>query len=152
MTTESGRKQQLTAGINRHVVLELVSGEGVERMEFDIVPDQYADIRQGYLGINTPLAKAIQGGKAGQALPYTSGGAMEVRLISVDLSQNAPSKEIAERRQETYRRAIDNSDRTNAMIFASSFSGKWGDYDPTGFTEEAQEEKGDSPREEDHSH
>jgi hypothetical protein len=30
------------------------------------------------------------------------------------------------------RQAVEQADRTNAMNFASSFSGKWGDYDPQG--------------------
>lgn len=137
----SSSKQSPAAGLGMHVVLDLVTVEGLERLEFDIVPDENADFKLGFLGAGTPLARAIQGRRAGQTVPYQVGGGKEVHLISVAPASKAPSKEIAARRQETLRKAIDRADRTNAMIFASSFSGKWGDYDPTGFTEEEDEEE-----------
>ncbi len=129
-----------SAGIGMHILADLVSPDGVERLEFDIVPDENADFKLGYLGIGTPLARAIQGRKAGQTVPYHAGGATGVRLISVSPAEKPPSQDIAARRQETIRKAVDQSDRTNAMIFASSFSGKWGDYDPTGFTGEEEDQ------------
>jgi len=133
-------KQTHTAGLGMHVVIDLVivdEGEQiVDHLEFDIVPDENADFKSGFLGSSTPLARAILGRKGGQVVPYQVGGAKEVRLVSVHPSSSTPPEDVAARRQETIQKAIDQSDRTNAMIFASSFSGKWGDYDPTGFTEE----------------
>ncbi len=124
------------ADLGMQVVLDLVTEDGIERLEMEIVPDDFADFTRGYLGISTLLARTIIGKKAGDVIPYLVEGGREVRLIQVFPSQKAPPQEIADRRQETLRKALDQSDRTNAVIFASSFSGKWGDYDPTGFMDD----------------
>ena len=143
----SSNQSERSAGIGRHVILELVYMDGSERLEVDIVQDQYSDFRNGFLGAGTPLAKAIQEHTAGQVIPYTVGEAKEIRLLAVSMSTTPAPKEVAERRKETIQKAIDQSDRTNAMIFASSFTGKWGDYDPTGFTEETPKKDPDSSEE-----
>ncbi len=91
--------------------------------------------------MSTPLSTAIMGSSAGATLPYKVNDTLEVRIISVAPSQSAPPEGVQARRDEILRKAIDLSDRTNAMIFASSFSGKWGDYDPTGFLDENPEAK-----------
>ena len=119
-----------------HVVLDLVLEEGVDHLEVDIVEDDQADFSHGFLGINTPLAQAILGLTAHQSVPYRVGDGREIRVIHVSPSEAAPPEDVKARRQEVIRKAIERSDRTNAMIFASSFSGKWGDYDPTGFSED----------------
>lgn len=131
------------AGLGKHVIVELVSHAETERLEFDIVPDEYSDFENGFLGAGTPLAKILTGLPAGGNRPYHHGDAVLVRVIEVRPSSAPPPKENLEKRQETYRKAIDQSDRTNAMIFASSFSGKWGDYDPTGFESENDKDKKD---------
>lgn len=38
----------------------------------------------------------------------------------------------AARRQEVIDKAVSESDRTNTLNFASSFSSKWGGYEPAG--------------------
>lgn len=135
------------AGPGKHVVIELLSQGKSERLEFDIVPDEYASFAGGFLGAGTPLARAIFGLPAGGVRPYHQGDAQQVRVVDVRASTAPPPKENLEKRQETYRKAIDQADRTNAMIFASSFSGKWGDYDPTGFEgSESNEEEQDSKK------
>jgi hypothetical protein len=136
-----------TAGPGKHVLIEMHTLEGEERLEFDIVPDRYADFSLGFLGEGTPLAKVIEGLEPGQAADYHVGDAKLVKVLRVEPARFEIDKEIARRRQEAYRNALDQADRTNAMIFASSFSGKWGDYDPTGFTTELDEEdkKEDEP-------
>ena len=110
--------------------------EGTDRLDLEIVPDRFADVRLGFLGQNTPLALAISGHAAGEILPYSGEGIDSIKIIQVEPSSSAPPTEIADRRQETIRKAVDQSDRTNAVIFASSFSGKWGDYDPTSFKDD----------------
>ena len=125
-----------TAELGMQVVLDLVMEDGNEQLELEIVPDDFADFSRGYLGISTPLARTILGKKAGEVVPYPVEGGREVHLIQVSPSHKAPPQDVADRRQEVLRKALDQSDRTNAVIFASSFSGKWGDYDPTGFTDE----------------
>jgi hypothetical protein len=126
----------LKAGQGRHVVVELVMAAETDHLEFDIVPDEYADFEAGYLGAGTPLARAITGLFPGESAPYRVGDARLVKVVAVVPAAGPPPKEIAARRAETLRKAVDQSDRTNAMMFASSFSGKWGDYDPAAFSEE----------------
>jgi hypothetical protein len=129
-------QNRMAAGVGRRMVIELDTSEGLERLELEIVPDEYADFDRGFLGESTPLAKAIRGLRAGQSVPYRLGDARSVRVVQVEPARQPPPKENVERRQESLRKALDQADRTNAMIFASSFSGKWGDYDPTGFIDE----------------
>jgi hypothetical protein len=69
-------------------------------------------------------------------IPYKVNENREIRIFSVAPSQAAPPADAQTRHEEVVRKALEQSDRTNAMIFASSFSGKWGDYDPTGFLED----------------
>jgi hypothetical protein len=126
----------LNAGPGMHVVVAFILEEGEERLEFDVVSDDQADFAKGFLGAGTPLAKAIFGQAAGAQIPYDGGDVHAVRIIQVRPSQVAPSEDVKARREETLRKAVEASDRTNAVIFASSFSGKWGDYDPTGFLED----------------
>ena len=101
-----------------------------ERLEFVIVPDELADFPAGFLGQGTPLAQAVLGEPAGRAVPYFVGDALSVTILSIAETDRTPSQDTAARRQERYRQALEQADRTSAMIFASSFSGKWGDYDP----------------------
>jgi hypothetical protein len=119
----------LPAGLGMHVDLELVDTRGeAEAMALDIVPAAAADIKRGRIGANTPLAKAIRGKSAGAAVPYSLGDVTTVRIVRVVPSEVEISGEAAERRQEVLRRALTSAERTNAEMFAASFSGKWGDY------------------------
>lgn len=133
---ETGQQAELKAGLGAHVTIDLVLQADIERLEFDIVNDKEADFASGFLGVSTPLAQAVLGRAAHSVIPYRVNDAREVRIISVAPSQSGDRANAQKRHEEIVRRAVDQSDRTNAMIFASSFSGKWGDYDPTGFTEE----------------
>ena len=120
-----------------HVDLELIDASGgAEPLSFDIVPDKLADFKNGFLGEKTPLAQAISGHFAGERVPYRVDEIVEIHILDVQRSQASPDKGIEARRQAALRKAVKQSDLTNALLFASSFSGKWGDYDPTGLTEE----------------
>jgi hypothetical protein len=130
------------------VQVEIIYAPGAEvdkeRLEFVIVPDELADFPAGFLGQGTPLAQAILGEPVGRVVPYFSGDARSVTILSASPTDRTPSPETPVRRQERYRQALEQSDRTNAMIFASSFSGKWGDYDPQGIERwEAEEPQAD---------
>ena len=127
----SQKPKDLLADLGTHVELELLlQQDEVERLTFDLVPDESADFARGFLGIGTPLAQAIYRRAAGSVVPYRVGDARSIRILSVTRAESAPPEDVARRRQETIQKAVDQSDRTNAMMFASSFSGKWGDYDP----------------------
>lgn len=122
-----------TASIGTHVVVELLGASGdTERLEFDIVPDQSADFTRGFLGEGTPLAKAIMDQPAGALLAYLTDETVQVRILAVTASKSWPDKNQAQKREERMRQARQQVERTNAILFASSFSGKWGDYDPDG--------------------
>jgi hypothetical protein len=114
------------------VRIELTYEFSIEQLEFIIVPDDQADFSAGFLGVGTPLAQAILDKTVGSQVPYMVGDASSVRVLSISKTDKVPSQDVVGRREERKRQVIEQSDRTSAMIFASSFSGKWGDYDPQG--------------------
>lgn len=128
---------KLKAGLGMHVEVELMSRSGeADRMAFDIVPDSSADYARGYLSEATPLAKAIIGHTEGETLPYKMAELVAVRILKVSKSEGTNLDELAEERQAKYDQAVRDAERTNAVNFASSFSGKWGDYDPDSLPKE----------------
>lgn len=136
----TGEKQR-PALSGAHVEVELIDASGErEGLSFDIVPDKLADFKNGFLGEKTPLAQAINGHFAGERVPYRVDEIVEIHILDVQRSQASPDKGIEARRQAALRKAVKQSDLTNAVLFASSFNGKWGDYDPTGLTEEMDKE------------
>ncbi len=130
-----------TVSVGSHVEIELVYLGGSDILAFDIVLDEQADFARGYLGAGTPLARAILGRPALSMIPYSVGDATEIRIRQISSAASPPPADVQERRQAVIRAAIDYSDRTNALIFASSFTGKWGDYDPTGFVDHDLDQK-----------
>lgn len=123
----------LPVQIGVHVDLELIDAEGGrEPLAVDIVKAQSADLAQGFLGANTPLARAMRGRTAGSEVPYNMGDIRSVRILRVLPSQTIAPADAQERREAVLQKALSDAERTNAEIFASSFSGKWGDYDPQG--------------------
>ncbi len=128
--------QPRLAVVGMHIVLELITDDGeTEQHEFDLVADRSADYARGFLGESTPLAQAILGQPAGRTLLYQNADIRAVRILAVAPSQAIPEDAEA-RRQESLRKVVRQSESTNAILFASSFSGKWGDYDPTGLDTE----------------
>ena len=123
------------------VRVEVFYETGNEQIALVIVPDAQADFAAGFLGAGTPLAQAILGEKAGTRVPYFSGDAMGVQILSVEKTDLSPDEDAALRRERKLRQAVEQSERTSAMMFASSFSGKWGDYDP----EAVDQEENDGP-------
>ncbi|MGE5224061.1 MAG: GreA/GreB family elongation factor [Omnitrophica WOR_2 bacterium] len=134
---------RITAGM--HVELEMITSSGErERMALDIVPDSAADFANGFLGEGTPLAKAILGRRAGSRVPYRVGDAVEVQILAVSPTGVTPDSDAALRRQETIQKAVQDVERKNLILFASSFSGKWGDYDPDAVEKKPGDDKPDS--------
>ena len=120
---------QLPAGLGTHVELELIDSQGQsEPLSIDIVPAKAAELDRGLIGANTPLAKAIRGKTASSIVPYGLGDIDSIRIVSVTPSEVVVSEDGAERRQAVLNKARTDAERTNAEIFAASFSGKWGDY------------------------
>jgi len=107
-----------------------------ERLCVVIVPAEAADFVHGYLGINTPLAHAIIGEQAGEVIPYLKGDIQAIEIIEVTKEAQLPSEDAAKRRAEEMKKTLKEVQNTSAMLFASSFSGKWGDYDPNSIPRE----------------
>jgi hypothetical protein len=132
----SAAAASLPVGIGVHVELELIDEQGQrEPLAVDIVQAQAADLAQGFLGANTPLAKAIRGLTAGSEAPYTMGDIRSVRILRVTPSQTIAPADAKERREAVLQKALSDAERTNAEMFAASFSSKWGDYDPQGIAD-----------------
>jgi hypothetical protein len=146
-------KMAASAQLGMHVELELIDASGqTESLFLDIVEPSAAHLEAGLLGVDTPLAQAILGRSAGDQVVYRRGDVLAVRILSVARSR-ADATAAAERRQEVLRKALDAAERTNAEMFASSFTGKWGDYDPDGVAKwegqdgEQVDKQGDKPGE-----
>jgi hypothetical protein len=118
--------------LHSQVEIELTCQTGNERITITIVPDDQADFSGGYLSDSTPLAKAILGHNAGEILPYHAGDVQLIEILSISERKELKNADHAANRKEAARKALHQIERTNALIFASSFSGKWGDYDPDG--------------------
>ena len=114
---------------------------GQERLSVVIVRDEAADFAQGLLGENTPLAKAVMGEKAGSVIPYLKDDITAIEVVSVIQSGINPPGDAASRREASIRQAMREVQDTSAMVFASSFSGKWGDYDPDSIPKETKPEE-----------
>jgi hypothetical protein len=113
------------------VEIDLIGRDGhKERLSVVIVPDESADFEHGYLGVNTPLGKALLGERAGHVIPYLRDDILAIEILQVTKEAQLPSQDIAKRRADEMKKTLKEVQNTNAMLFASSFSGKWGDYDP----------------------
>jgi len=123
--------------VGMHVEVELVdeAGEG-ERLELDIVPDDEADFSSGFLGISTPLSRAMLGRRAGSVVPYRAGDIREVRILSVAASARLLAEDVAATREAILQKAVTKSDMADTVRFALSVDTKWGGYDPSGIAPE----------------
>lgn len=112
------------------VEIELVSRAGaIERLVFTIVPDEQADFNAGFLGVGTPLARAILGHMEGDRLDYSVADAQALKILSVRVSEQVQAEDVSARREALFRKARNHSDYVNALTFATSVNSKWGDYD-----------------------
>lgn len=127
-TTQTTQPEQ--ARLGAYVEVELIDEQGHrEPMRFDIVREEHADLDRDRLGVQTPLAKAIIGKRVGALVPYRMGDIRQVRIVSVRPSQATTLENTEEQRQAQLQKALDAVERTNAEVFAASYTGKWGDYD-----------------------
>ena len=126
------------------VEIELVDLAGsAEHLACVIVPDRQADYAHGLLGESTPLAQALMGKSAGGEVSYRLDDIVKVRILSARPADSNSTSEAASQREAEYRKALADIDKRNAVAFASSFSGKWGDYDPSGVEEWDKDQKPD---------
>ena len=124
------------------VVVELQDRAGKkERLKVVIVPDEAADFANGYLSEKTPLAKILLGERAGTIIPYLQDDILAIEIIAVTKLLDRPTDDAAEKRKAMMKKTLREVEDTNAMVFASSFSGKWGDYDPDSIPKEKNSEE-----------
>jgi hypothetical protein len=115
--------------IGAHVEVVLISEQGErELLAVAIVREQFADLEKGLLGVQTPLAQAILGKQAGATVPYRMGDIRQVQIIAVRPAQTGALENTEAQRQAALQAALATVERTNAEMFAASYSGKWGDY------------------------
>ncbi len=123
------------------VEIDLIDREGNrEHLKVVIVKDESADFAQGYLGENTTLAKALIGERKGTTIPYLKDDILGIEILSVSKPGNVPAEDVAEKRKAMMKKTQQEVEDTNAMVFASSFSGKWGDYDPESISKDKKPE------------
>jgi len=123
--------------LGMHVEVELVGESGEEEhLALDIVPDDEADFSSGFLGISTPLSRAMLGRRAGSVVPYRAGDIREVRILAVAASVRPSSEEVAAAREAILQKAVTKSDMADTVRFALSVDTKWGGYDPSGIAPE----------------
>lgn len=134
------QSDRITVGCQVEVVLQDRAGKK-ERLKVVIVPDEVADFANGYLSENTPLAKILLGERAGNIIPYLQNDILAIEILSVTKPTDKPTDEAAEKRKAMMKKTLREVEDTNAMIFASSFSGKWGDYDPDSIPKEKKSEE-----------
>jgi hypothetical protein len=101
-----------------------------EPLTIVIVTPAAADFSHGYLGLNTPLAQSLLGEKVGAIIPYLRDDIYSIEVITVTKSSAQPPEDAVRKREASIKKATRAVQDTNAILFASSFSGKWGDYDP----------------------
>jgi hypothetical protein len=126
-------KERAQVGQDCHVEIELIDEQNQsEHMEFDLVADNAADFANGRIGVNTPLGKAIRGKFVGAVVNYVQGDICKVRILSVTPLQSKVDTDAEARRQAILDEAVRKAERTNTEMFASSYDGKWGDYNTEG--------------------
>lgn len=126
------------------VEVDLINRAGDrEHLKVVIVKDESADFAQGYLGENTTLAKVLLGERKGTTIPYLMDDILGIEILSVTKPTSGPGEDVAEKRKARMKKTRQEVEDTNAMVFASSFSGKWGDYDPESLPKE---DKPEDPR------
>jgi hypothetical protein len=130
-----------------HVELNLLDRAGnKENLIIDIVPDKSADFSHGFLGESTPLAKVLLGEREGNIIPYLRDDILAIEILKVTPSALKPPEDAQDIRQSKLNKAIREVEHTNAMVFASSFSGKWGDYDPDSLPTDDKPNEGEPKR------
>ncbi len=136
------QQERRVVSFGSQVEIELTDRAGnKERLSFVIVPDDVADFAHGLLSEKTALAKAVLGERIGTPIPYLKDDILSIQVLAISASATQPSEDAAQKRQADALKAARAVQDTNAMVFASSFSGKWGDYDPDSIPKEKPPEK-----------
>ncbi len=129
-TDKHGESPLDQVGIGTTVSVELETETGDrEPAEFTIVRPESADFDAGFLGANTPMAKAIVGQFVGRCVPLAMGDVVAIHILRAEKAKEAAPADAAARRAAALEEARRKAERTNAEMFASSYGSKWGGYD-----------------------
>jgi hypothetical protein len=144
-STRKPVQRLLRVDVGMFVEIDFIdANEQRESLSFHLVPDAQADYKNGFLGEGTPVARAILGHVAGDRVVYEADEIVAVEIRSIHPSQpDQLGSNRAAQRQESVRKAAEQSELTSTILFASSFNGKWGDYDPSGLMDDW--ERGNDP-------
>lgn len=136
MTGKTEQPRVLPVDVGMRVEIELIAEDGsVEPMAFAVVAENAAAIEEGLLAATAPLVRALRGKAAGSTVDYRMGDIRRVRVLSVEPA--APvSGEAAERARAAVDEARRKVERTNAEIFSTAFTSKWGGYDAASLVDE----------------
>jgi hypothetical protein len=133
--------------LGSRVEVELISRDGeIERLAFDIVPEQAADFDAGFLAITAPLARAIAGRPPSVEVPYLMGDIVKVRIVSVERSLRQAEEDAAAAREASTREAVERAKTDETIQLALTFSSKWGDYDPSHLDRDASDDESETAR------
>ncbi len=136
------QQEHRVVSLGSQVEIELTDRAGnKERLSFVIVTDDVADFAHGLLSEKTALAKAVLGERIGTPIPYLKDDILSIQVLAISASATQPSEDAAQKRKADALKAARAVQDTNAMVFASSFSGKWGNYDPDSIPKEKPPEK-----------
>lgn len=123
------KSEVISVGCQVEVILTDREGKK-ESLTFTIVQPEAADYAHGYLGMDTPFAQALLGETQGAIIPYLKDNIYSIEVVCVTKSDANPPPNAVDKREASLQKARREVQDTNAIVFASSFSGKWGDYDP----------------------
>lgn len=117
------------AMINTRVELELITEKGArEPLVIQLADDSAANIDEGWIGLETPLGRAIRGQPEGAQIAYRMGDIRSLRIVRVSDVDAPPPADAVERRQAILDEARRKAERTEQEMFSSSYTGKWGGY------------------------
>lgn len=119
-----------TVEFGSRVEVELIDERGQrESLSFTIVHEAAADMDRDLISEQAPLARSILAKAVGQVVPYRMGDVRAVHIVSARRAPIDAPADAHQRRQAVQKNAREKAERTNAEMFAASFSGKWGDYE-----------------------
>jgi hypothetical protein len=129
----TSKEQSMTVQSGCCVKMEMLYRSGNrEHITLDIVPDEKADYENGFIGISTPLAKALIGEKSGYFIPYFTQELKAIQIISIKKSSRTPETNKSSTRTESIKEMVKKIEFRDAVLFASSTETKWGSYDTDG--------------------
>jgi hypothetical protein len=113
-----------------HVEVELIGETGAaEPLAMDLAPAGQGDLAAGFVALDTPLARAVLGRRAGDTVDYRMGDIVQVRILHVAAGRE-PAPDAEANRQTVIEQAIKKSDLADAVRFSLTVDQKWGDTDP----------------------